>query len=134
MIPSARLKALAAIAEATGRVGDADVADNRETGVTTLDSPGRPPLRLLEGDIVTTPGVWLFDEQPTVPAGTVPVWRGYLVHLTPHGDPHVVHLGDRLELADAWAELTGVLTPFELASLIGRYFGRDARLPVHHTV
>ena len=134
MMPTSRFTVLAAIAEAAGRTSDAGFAENLEAGVTTLTAPGRPPLRLLEGDILDSPGVWLYDEQPAVPPETVPVWRGYLVHVAGDGHAEVVRMGDRLELADAWPALAQLLSTFELASLIARYFGRDAGLPVHHSV
>ena len=94
---------------------------------------GRPPIELLEGDVLTTPGVWHFDEAPTGPGDSVPIWRGYLVNVT-DGQPTVVRLGERDALVEAWPRLAGWLTPFELASLIARYFGRDAGLAAHHTV
>jgi hypothetical protein len=133
MIPPSRLKALAAIAEASGRAPDANVDDDLQAGITTLRSPGFEPLRLIEGDIVTSPGLWQFDVAPAHVPDTAPAWHGYLAVPAENGSMVAIALSDRFALADAWPELAERLASFELASLIARYFGRDAGLPVHHT-
>jgi hypothetical protein len=125
---------LAAIAQARGLPPDAAVDDDPAAGTATLEAAGSVPLKLIESSVVSTPGVWLFDEKPVGPRDIVPVWRGWLVVARDQGKPNVVPLGDRVALAEAWPSLAGLLTAVELASLIARYFGRDAGLPVHHTV
>ena len=129
-----RAAALAALAQASGRSPAASVEDDPAAGMVRVIEPGRPPLELLEGDVFTTPGVWHFDDAPSVPPDAVPTWRGYLVRVDPGGRPEVIRLGERVTLVEAWPRLAEWLSPFELASLIGRYFGRDAGLAVHHTV
>ena len=129
-----RQAALAAIAEASGLAGPARFEEDPVAAIISIRGASGESLDLLEADVVTTKGVWHFDEAPRGPTDRVPTWRGYLVRSGEDARRMVLRLGDRAALADAWPELASALTPFELASLIARYHGRDAGLSVHHTV
>ena len=129
-----RRAALVAIAAATDRGLDADIRDDEASGLITLDDGIRPSLVLLEVDEASGPGIWQFDEFPAGPVGSVPRWSGYLVRTEPDGQASVIRL-DRESLLTAWPTVVDWLpAPESLAQVIARYAGRDAGLPVHHTV
>jgi hypothetical protein len=128
-----RAAALAAIAAATGR-NPAATATDRPSGTTVVDDGVAAPMELLEADGPHTPGVWLFDDAPTDPPGSLPHWSGFLVRIGLDGEATVVRLGDRAELRERWPDLVAWLTADELANVIARYFGRDAGIEAHQTV
>jgi hypothetical protein len=129
-----RAEALAAVARTAGRSPAALVEDDPATGFTRVLDPPAPPLDLIEGDIIDEPGVLHFDLAPGGPLDGVPEWRGFLVYSDSDRTQSVVQLGERKSLRDHWPSLLERLSPPELACLIARYHGRDAGLPVHHTV
>jgi hypothetical protein len=128
-----RNNALRAIAAATGRAPTAGIRDHPD-GLVSLDDGTLPALYLMPISGLRSPNTWQFDEARHDRRDTVPVWRGYLVYREPDGEAALVGLGDRDSLMDHWQQLAQRLTADELAVLIGRYFGRDLGLPVHHTV
>jgi hypothetical protein len=129
-----RQAALAAIAVATDRGSDAAIRDDEGSGLITLDDGIRPSLVLLHVDESSRPGIWQFDETPAGPVGSVPRWSGYLVRTESDSGASVIRL-DRETLPTAWATIVDWLgEPETLAQVIARYAGRDAGLPVHHTV
>jgi hypothetical protein len=126
--------ALAAIATSTGREPDAAIRLDAASERITIDDRVQPPLVLLRVDETDEPGIWQFDDAPAGPVGTVPRWSGYLVRIEPGGEVSVVRL-DAETLPTAWASITEwIADPVALAQLIARYGGRDAGLPVHHSV
>jgi hypothetical protein len=128
-----RQAALAAIAKATKRGPDAVIRDEA-SGVITIDDGVRPALALLQVDDVADAGIWQFDDSPTGLAGSVPRWSGFLARVEPGGQTSVVRV-ERATLPTAWATIADWIgDPVALARLIARYAGRDAGLPVHHTV
>jgi hypothetical protein len=126
--------ALAAIAMSTGRQTNAAIRFDAASERITIDDRVQSPLVLLRVDETDEPGIWQFDDAPAVPVGTVPRWSGYLVRVEPHGEPSVVRL-DVETLPTAWGSIAEWINdPVLLAQLIARYAGRDAGLPVHHSV
>jgi hypothetical protein len=129
-----RQAALAAIAKATKRGADAVIRPDEASGVITIDDGVRPPLALLQIDDISDTGIWLFDETPTGPVGSVPRWSGYLARTAPGGEVAVVRM-EGPTLSTTWSTIADwIADPVALARLIARYAGRDAGLPVHHTV
>jgi hypothetical protein len=129
-----RQAVLAAIATATKRGADVAIRPDAASGVITIDDGVRPPLALLQIDDISDTGIWQFDETPTGPVGSVPRWSGFLARIQPGGEVSVVRM-EGPTLPTTWAKIADwIADPAALARLIARYAGRDAGLPVHHTV